>query len=260
MIAPGLVSITFRKLSTDEIIELVKRSGLKTIEWGGDIHVPHGNIARAKEVGEKTRAAGLAVAAYGSYFKLGQSAADGLDFKHVLASAEALRAPVIRIWAGIKGSAEYSPEERIFLAKEARTAAAAAAEKNIKIAFEFHGHTLTDTTESALQFLKECDHPNILTYWQPPLPLTHEERIKSLKAVLPQLSNIHAFSWNTNADGSYTRLAFADHADNWKEYFAIASKLPSDRAVMIEFVKDDSTEQFLEDARALKALLGEFLT
>lgn len=255
MITPGLVSITFRKLSPDEIIKLVKNGGLKAIEWGGDIHVPHGDIAKAKEVGEKTRAAGLEVAAYGSYFRLGQSAADGLDFKQVLASAEALGAPVIRIWAGIKGSAEYSQEERKLLATEAKNAASAAAEKNIKIAFEFHGQTLTDTTESALQLLKECGNPNIQTYWQPPLPLTHEERIKSLKAVLPQLSNIHAFSWNTNADGSYTRLAFADHADDWKEYLAIASQLPSDRSAMIEFVKDDSPEQFIEDAKALKALL-----
>ena len=256
MIIPGLVSISFRQLSADEIIKLVKQSGLKAIEWGGDLHVPHGDIAKALEVGEKTREAGLESAAYGSYFRLGKSAVEGLDFKKVLDSAVALGAPVIRIWAGAKGSAEYSSDERKNLAEEARKIADAAAEKNIRIALEFHGGTLTDTTESALKFLKECASSNIQTYWQPPLKLNHRERVKSLWAVLPYLSNLHVFSWDTNPDGSYTRLPIAEHANDWKEYFTIASRLPSDRYAMIEFVKDDSPEQFIEDAESLMQLLA----
>ena len=256
MIIPGLVSITFRQLSPDEIIKLVTQSGLKAIEWGGDLHVPHGDIETASEVGDKTRAAGLETAAYGSYFKLGTSTAEGMDFRKVLDSAVALGAPVIRIWAGAKASVEYSSDERKNLAEEARKIADAAAEKNIRIALEFHGYTLTDTTESALKFLKECASSNIQTYWQPPLSMNHAERVKSLWAVLPHLSNIHAFSWNTNPDGSYTRLPLADHAEDWKEYFTIASRLPSDRCAMIEFVKDDSPEQFLNDAESLKQLLA----
>ena len=45
MIYPGLVSVTFRKLSPEEIVQLVVSSGLKGIEWGGDIHLPHGILA-----------------------------------------------------------------------------------------------------------------------------------------------------------------------------------------------------------------------
>jgi len=70
MIFPGLVSITFRKLSPEQIIELVRKAGLSGIEWGGDIHVPHGDIARAKEVKSMTKEAGLRVAVYGSYYHL----------------------------------------------------------------------------------------------------------------------------------------------------------------------------------------------
>ena len=43
MIESGLVSITFRKLTVEKIIELVKEAGLQGIEWGGDVHVPHDN-------------------------------------------------------------------------------------------------------------------------------------------------------------------------------------------------------------------------
>jgi len=44
---PGLVSVSFRALSPSEIIPMVVSGGLQGIEWGGDIHVPHGSIGRA---------------------------------------------------------------------------------------------------------------------------------------------------------------------------------------------------------------------
>ena len=68
MLYGGLVSITFRQLQPREIITLVQKSGLKGIEWGGDVHVPHGNLHAAREVGHMTREAGLTVAA--SWFLL----------------------------------------------------------------------------------------------------------------------------------------------------------------------------------------------
>ena len=80
MIRGGLVSITFRKLSARAIIELVTRADLTGIEWGGDVHVPHGEINTAREIAQMTQAAGLLVAAYGSYYRVGVSEADGLAF------------------------------------------------------------------------------------------------------------------------------------------------------------------------------------
>ena len=84
----GVVSVTFRKKTPEEVIDIVKKAGLTHIEWGGDVHVPHGDVETAKRVGELTRAAGLTVSSYGSYFK--DPEAD-LQFEDVLASAVALR-------------------------------------------------------------------------------------------------------------------------------------------------------------------------
>jgi len=50
MIVPGWVSITFRSLTAERIIALVRQAGLSAIEWGGDIHVRHGDTGRAREV------------------------------------------------------------------------------------------------------------------------------------------------------------------------------------------------------------------
>ncbi|MDD5482315.1 MAG: hypothetical protein PHP98_01495 [Kiritimatiellae bacterium] len=48
MFISGLTSVTFRKLSCRKVAALVKKAGLAAIEWGGEVHVPHGDIARGK--------------------------------------------------------------------------------------------------------------------------------------------------------------------------------------------------------------------
>jgi 3-dehydroshikimate dehydratase len=50
MIKTGLVSVSFRKFSPEKIIEMVKNAGLCAIEWGGDVHVPHGDVELARKV------------------------------------------------------------------------------------------------------------------------------------------------------------------------------------------------------------------
>ena len=118
MLTPGLVSVTFRKLTPEEIIALSAKAGVQSIEWGGDIHVPAGDVARAKEVGQQTRDAGLMVAAYGSYYRLAGGGRFPAPFEQVLATAAALGAPTIRIWAGVKGAKVCPPKERAAIVAE----------------------------------------------------------------------------------------------------------------------------------------------
>ncbi|MBD3315040.1 MAG: sugar phosphate isomerase/epimerase, partial [Chitinivibrionales bacterium] len=87
MLIPGLVSITFRRLSPSRIVGCAHGAGLASVEWGGDIHAPPGDLARAREVGSMTREAGLAVAAYGSYYRVGENEGGGLTFESVLETA-----------------------------------------------------------------------------------------------------------------------------------------------------------------------------
>ena len=106
MIKSGLCSVTFRKLPAAEVVELVVRAGLDGIEWGGDVHVLHGEIDLAREVGEMTLAKGLEIPSYGSYYRVAESEKQGLTFDTVLQTAVALGAPLIRVWAGARGSAD----------------------------------------------------------------------------------------------------------------------------------------------------------
>src|SRR4051812_33893599 len=106
----GLVSVTFRQLSPPQIVDLAHKAQLQTIEWGADIHVPAGDLVRAREVRGMTVDAGLSITSYGSYFRAGED--DPADFSPVLESAQALGALSIRIWAGRRGSANAVAEYR----------------------------------------------------------------------------------------------------------------------------------------------------
>ncbi len=250
MLTPGLVSVTFRQYSVDEIIAIVTRAGLKSIEWGGDVHAPHGDTDRASEVRRKTEAAGLEVACYGSYYRLGTSEEDGLRFDDVLQTARALGAPHIRVWAGNVSSGEADESYRGKVAADALRIAGQAAEHEIGIAYEFHRNTLTDTNESALDLLGRTEHPNITTLWQPPNGQPLEYCVEGLRAVLPRMSNVHVFHWwPTNKDRNPLDAGYG----RWKTYLDLIRSTGRDHHLLMEFVNDNDPENFLADAATLRS-------
>ena len=253
-ILPGLVSITFRKLPPAEIVALATQAGLAGIEWGGDIHVPHGDLARAREVGQITREAGLAVAAYGSYYHAGESEDEGLEFAPVLATALALGAPLIRVWAGTRSAADADHVYRRRVAEDACRIAADAAVAGVRVAFEFHGGTLTDTAESAADLLAATADAGVLSYWQPPGGWTHPERLASLQRLLPFLAHLHVFHWLDN----HERRPLAEGAAPWLEFLGAAAAAPraagGARWAMLEYVRNDNPAQLADDATTLLRL------
>jgi sugar phosphate isomerase/epimerase len=250
MINTGLVSITFRQLTPKEIVALVKQSGLQGIEWGGDVHVPHGNIKCAGEILKMTEDSGLRVASYGSYYEVGCEE-DTNAFGHILETAVALHAPNIRVWAGDKGSKEADEAWWNKVVDESRRIAATAEKAGITVSFEYHGGTLTDSFESAYRLLKDIGSENIRSYWQPLDGIDFKERLHELEQIMPWLSNIHAYSWE-----SRNRLPLADKAEDWRKYLEAAKKAKGDLYCLLEHMKDDSPDQFLRDAETLKLLVS----
>lgn len=249
MLNTGLVSITFRKLMPQEIINLVAKAGLSGIEWGGDVHVPHGDIDRAREVYKMTADAGLKVAAYGSYYNVGCEEQEGISFGKVLDTALELKAPTIRVWAGNRGSKEADAAWRAKVVDETCRISELAKDSGVTISFEYHGNTLTDTSESALWLMKAVGRKNITSYWQPPIELDFERQIDGLKQILPWLGNIHVF-WRAMNE----KQPLADGMDTWKKYMEIIRAVEGERYCMIEFVKNDDRDQFLMDAAALRQI------
>lgn len=250
MLYTGLTSITFRQHSVDEVIALSASAGLDGIEWGSDVHVPQGDVELAAAVKAKTEAAGLKICSYGSYYRCTDASGEMADF---LDSAQALGAPVIRVWAGDKGSDEVDQDYRDAVAERLRRMVIAAAELDITIALEYHGNTLTDTQTSAHQLLKEVDHPALKLYWQPRTKGTFEGDIPELKAALPHMSHVHCFHWGPG--GWKDRMPLSEGQQPWAEYLKLVRQAEGDRFVIFEFVKGDAPEQLLEDAKVLKQLV-----
>lgn len=248
-IRAGLCSVTFRALPPERIVGLAAAAGLDVIEWGGDVHVPPGDVCRAAEVARMTADAGLAVASYGSYFRAGSEE----SLTAVLDSAAALGADRVRVWAGARGSAEASAEERHRIVTRLRQAADEAAARGIGLALEFHGGTLADTAPATLELLQEVDHPMLSTYWQPtvgaPVPVVLDE----FRRLGPQVSAAHVFSWWPRTE----RHTLRSRSALWTRFFADVAAAPQPpRDALLEFVPDDAPELLAGEAAALLGFLG----
>ncbi|MBX3014365.1 MAG: TIM barrel protein [Caldilineaceae bacterium] len=256
-VEPGLVSVTFRQWTPPQIIELAATAGLAGIEWGGDIHVPAGELAQARLVRQQTAAAGLQVAAYGSYYRVGQPASG--PFAKILATAVALGAPVIRVWAGTQGTASAAEADWDAVVRDSVAIAALAATEGIPVAYEFHRNTLTDSYAAAYQLLTQTNHPNLRIYWQPPWHVTVDENVVGLAQIAPWLHHLHLFHWRW-ADG--VRLPLAEGAADWRRYLAQVVHSPAvppmagSRFALLEFVAGDDPAQFQHDAATLHQWLA----
>ncbi|MBC8078470.1 MAG: TIM barrel protein [Chloroflexales bacterium] len=242
MLFSGLVSVTFRPLPPAAVVRLAVAAGVQAIEWGGDVHVPHGDLRAAREVRQRTESAGLHVAAYGSYFRFQPEAV----FEPVLETALELGAPLIRVWAGDRPSAAADAAYREHIAAESRRIADLAAALGVIIAYEHHADTLTDTTASAVALLRAAGRTRSL--WQPPHDQPLDKQLAGLQAILPWLANLHVFSWEHQ---SKRRLPLAHGESLWPEVLRIAAQDGRDHAALLEFVAGDDPAQLLRDAATL---------
>ncbi len=250
MLIPGLVSISFRKEPPDAILRGAAAAGLAGIEWGADVHVPAGDLDTARRVGRLTRDAGLAVTAYGSYYRLGTSAHPAEDFAPVLASAEALGAPLIRLWGGQKGSASLSETELSRMAVEMRMLADMAAGKRIILTLECHPGTLTDDYFVSLRFLKMVGRPNVRMYWQPNQFRPVSYNLDAARALAPYTAHLHVFHWDAR-----TRYPLKDGEADWQRYLAVFREAGGDHVLLLEFMHDDRLSTLADTAATLRSWL-----
>jgi 3-dehydroshikimate dehydratase len=249
MLKSGIVSITFRKLSVAEIINAAKQANITAIEWGGDVHVPHGNLDAARTASNMTLDAGLEVAAYGSYFRAGEP--QNPPIADIVKSAVSLKAPVIRIWAGKRGTCDADADYQKQVICDSQKIADLACIEGIDIAFEFHVNTLADSTDAAKKLIELVARKNVKSYWQPIAGLSGQQNLNFLKTMLPWLANVHVFNW-INFEN---RFLLEQARDIWTEYLILANTVDSAKYAMIEYVLNDSLENFYKDAQTLNSIL-----
>lgn len=240
----SLLSVTFRKKTVEEIVDLAARGGVDAIEWGSDVHIPPTDQENAKRALALCKEKGLEVSAYGTYYKC-----DGTDFAPYLEVAKILQTRVIRVWAGGLGSRECPAETRSAIVECLKKAVEMASGTGCVIAVEYHPNTLTDTLESTLRLLQEV--PGLYTYWQYILALSVEENLSHIEALGEKVQNIHAYYYEDKQQSSMEA-----GTQTWKTYLTKAKQCTQAGYVGLEFVRGGTAEQFLEDAEALKKIVS----
>lgn len=243
----GLVSVTFRGLSVEEIADLCQKNHLTHIEWGSDVHVPPGDLKKAEQTAKLCEEKGLVPFAYGSYYRMGQNKN---EFSKYIDTARALNARVIRIWAGTKAPSALTKEEYNDLLFEADEIAEIARKSGITIAAECHLDTLTEDAETAKGFIEKLSSPFFKTYWQPNQFKSFEQNIAAAKTLSPYTVGIHIFNWDKNG-----RHPLCNGREMWRRYLDIFEG--RDIPVMLEFMHDDSPASLAPTAKTLFELIGE---
>lgn len=245
MVNLGLVSISFRNLTPEVIIEEVKKAGLSYIEWGSDVHAPYNDILKLQKIAKLQAEAGLFCSSYGTYFRLGENNTDELQL--YINAAKILGTNILRLWCGNKSFNKYSEAEEAFLFSECKKAAAIAKKNNVTLCMECHNGTYTEAKEGAIRLMKFIDSPAFRMYWQPNQFVTTEENKKYARLIECFTKCIHVFNWDKE-----NRYPLSEAIDLWCEYL---SYFPENKTLLLEFMPDDSISSLKIEADSLKRLV-----
>ena len=243
----GITSVSFRKMTCDEVIALAKEAGVDGIEWGSDVHVPQNDVENAALVAKKTRDAGLEVISYGSYFTLGC----GEDFAPYIEASRALGTRQIRIWGGKKERGELNDDEYADLVSEMKKIGELAAAADTVISLEYHQRSITATAPDAAKFASDVDMSSVRLYWQEIIGRPMKDNLADIDIVAPYLTNVHVFNY---IDGKQELLSEGDGPERWKAYAEKIGEIPGERAFMTEFCKGGLAESFVSDAKTLSKI------
>lgn len=256
----GVCSISFRKYSIEEIIAATAAAGLDGIEWGGDVHVPAGDVAAAAAVRAATEAAGLQCLSYGGYYRLGSGTPE--EFDGLLACAEVLGVRDVRIWGGSKDSEELTGEEWAALVTEAKACAAKAQEKGLVLSLECHNWSLTNTWQSARKFVEEVGSPALRMYWQPNQFRNELYDLEAARQLADIVTNVHVFSWQyADIYDKTTAIVYkplAVHNEEWEKRLTILQdklRPDEDHAMILEFMHDGDIRSLPATAEVLNGWL-----
>ncbi len=244
MIRLGLCSITFRKLTPAAILALARQANLDAIEWGGDVHVPHGDVDTARNVRRVTRDEGLRDPLVRLLLPCGP---DPERFEGVLSTAVAARRTrdprLGRQWSDPRKRPEQPGTAWLPIPNGSHPGAGRRPTHRLRI----YGNTLTDTDEAAIRLLTDRQPPSRpLLLADARVQWSLVEHLEGLLSVLPWLEHVHVQACRLGT-------CSARHAGRCVAEDPGASPTGRDHTALLELVRDDSPEH-LADAATLRSL------
>ena len=242
----GLVSISFRKHTPEEIIQAVKAAGLSCIEWGSDVHAPCKDTDILQSIAALQKEYGVECSSYGTYFNLETHSLN--DLPAYIAAAKILGTNILRLWGGTRKGADMTEEELATFTDTCRRAAVMAEEQNVILCLECHMRSVTETPDYAASLMEAVNSPHFRMYWQPFQWLDTEGSLAVAKAVAPYARHIPVFNWRGG-----DRFPLLDAVEDWKAYL---TAFTTPRTLLLEFMPDDRMESLPTEADALRRIIG----
>ena len=240
----GLCSVTFRKKTAEEVVNLAKKAGIGFIEWGSDVHVK--TIDDARTVKALCEKADIKISSYGSYFN--SAVYDERKWIETCRIAKEMNAEYIRIWLGKKNSQLTSEKEYKFLIENTKKMCDIAKEYNLLVCPECHDNTFNNNTDAILRFIKELQRDNFKTYFQSRYFRMEYDKDR-IDRTFDHIKDVHV-SYRDLKREQLFRKKDKNYLDT------LLKKLKEkgfDGIVMIEFVSWNSEKNLFSDTEKLKS-------
>jgi len=241
----GLVSVSFRQESAENVIKAAAQAGLSCIEWGSDVHAPCDDEMGLQEIALLQKQYGITCCSYGTYFRLGLNGIEELPA--YIRAAKLLGTDTLRLWAGKQSPWDFSQEDKEKLFTDSKAAAKMAEEAGVTLCLECHMKTYTETAETALELVQAVDSPAFRMYWQPNQRRSMEENIENAKLLKDYVNHIHVFQWKLKE-----RFPLAEGMDEWKTYL---SQFTGHRHLLLEFMPGNTLAELPTEAASLRRIV-----
>ena len=245
----GLVSVSFRQHTPEEILQAMQQTGLSYIEWGSDVHAPCDDLPRLKSLVKLQGLYGIACCSYGTYFRLGQTPIEQLQ--SYIDAAKLLGTSILRLWCGNKSGNDMTPAEQTRLLAECRKAADIAEENQVTVCLECHRNTFTENPEDAVWLMESVNSPCFRMYWQPFQWQNVQQNIENAKKIAPYAAHIHVFNWRDTE-----KLPLAGAIPDWQAYLQHFTK---SHTLLLEFMPKDTLSELPVEAESLRQIAGGIL-
>lgn len=242
----GLVSITFRDKTPEEILSAMKDTGLSFIEWGSDVHAPKDDIERLEGIAALQKKYNVICSSYGTYFRLGVTPINELE--GYINAAKILGTNILRLWCGDKNSQDYSIGEKEALFFTCKKAKDIAEKHNVILCMECHNSTYTNKKDSAVELMNAVNSEAFKMYWQPNQLCSFEENLAYAKAISACSKHIHVFNWNGEE-----KFPLISGIDMWQKYLECFN---NDKVLLLEFMPDNRIESLKSESDALRKIVG----
>ncbi len=242
----GLVSISFRGNTPEEILVAMKNARLSYIEWGSDVHAPKDDIQKVNEIVKLQKEYGIECSSYGTYFRLGVTPIEELD--GYIKVAKILGTNILRLWCGEKNRHNLTPNEKDKLFSDSKEAAKIAEENNVILCLECHNNSYTEDLNGALEIIEYVNSPFFCMYWQPNQFREFNENMEYAEKISPYTKHIHVFKWR-----GQKKYTLYDGIEEWKAFLNCFNE---ENTLLLEFMPDNNIESLKREADALREIIG----